>query len=71
MRRHCFISVISTGYKLYFLSILTNVKLFAEKNTINEQTPHPGWTHVGLLSKLPDLSLFFVYLFCLFMQRHM
>lgn len=40
-RRRCFISVISTGYKLYFLSILINVKLFAEKHHEWTKSPTP------------------------------
>lgn len=74
MRRRCFISVISTGYKLYFLSILINVKLFEEN--------HPEWTKIPQLDSSGFaltvarfesffFSFFFVYLFCLFMQRHM
>lgn len=48
------------------------MKLFEEKH--HEWTKFSSWTQVDLLSQLPDLSLFFfflVYLFCLFMQRHM
>lgn len=41
-KRQCFISVMSTGYKLYFLSILINVKLFEKKNTMNDNKFPPA-----------------------------
>lgn len=71
-RRRCFISVISTGYKLYFYQFwLMWSCLREEKKKTPWMNKFPSWTQVGLLSQLPDLSHFFVYLFCLFMQRLM
>jgi len=67
-KRQCFKSVVSTGYKLYFYRFWLMWSCL-RKNTMNEQNS-PGWTQMGLLSQLPDLSLcvfvclstYFVYL---------